>query len=99
MADKDGRRDMALFIKNFKVGSAAENWTQPDGKTVLNTYSQEDTINIGKNGLSYTAIPDYGMIFKNATASAGKKMRQNCSPISFQHDGNNHSAPLEVSNE
>jgi hypothetical protein len=69
-----------LFIKKTSRredsdGWAADNWLQTDWKTVLKTFSPEDIFNTDKTGLYYRATPDYCMIFKNASACAGKKVK------------------------
>jgi hypothetical protein len=41
----------------------------------LRTAGPEDIFNTDETALYYTATPDYYMIFKNASASAGKKVK------------------------
>jgi hypothetical protein len=52
---------------------AADCWLQSDWKTVLNTYSPENIFNTDETGLYYKATLDYCLIFKIASACAGKK--------------------------
>jgi hypothetical protein len=56
-------------------GSATGNWLQTEWKTLLNTYSPDDIFNTDETGLYYGDTPNYCMIFKNDSASAGKKVR------------------------
>jgi hypothetical protein len=61
--------------KQYSDGTAAGNWLQTDWKAVLNTYSPVDVFNADKTELYYRATPDYSMIFKNSSASSGKKVK------------------------
>jgi hypothetical protein len=53
--------------KQDSDGLAADNWLQTDWK-LENIFKTDET------GLYYRATPDYSMIFKKASASAGKKV-------------------------